>query len=87
MDPSVQAFLQKILETPSPSGYESPLQKVVRDYSSPFADDVSTDVHGNVMAVRNPDAPLRVWQELRELCRQRKVTGWRQVVGRTRRYD
>ncbi len=34
-----------------------------------------------------PDAPLRVWRELKGLCRERKVTGWRQVVGRTRRFD
>ena len=53
-------FFQKILETPSPSGYESPLQGIVRDYVAPFADEVRTDVHGNVIAVKNPEAPLRL---------------------------
>jgi len=53
-------FFQKILETPSPSGYESPLQGIVRDYVAPFADEVRTDVHGNVIAVKNPEAPFRL---------------------------
>ncbi len=60
MEPASLAFFKQILETPSPSGYESPLQDAVRSYVSPFADDVKTDVHGNVMAVKNPGAPLRV---------------------------
>jgi endoglucanase len=53
-------FLKKLLATPSPSGYESPLQGIVRDYVGPFADEVRTDLHGNVIAVRNPAAPLRL---------------------------
>lgn len=53
-------FLRRILETPSPSGYERPVQVVVRQYASEFADRVTTDVHGNVIAVINPEAPLRV---------------------------
>lgn len=40
-------FLQKLLEAPSPSGYEQPAQRVFRAYISPFAQ-VSTDVMGNV---------------------------------------
>ena len=53
-------FFKKILETPSPSGYEGPLQQVVREYVRDFADEVKTDFHGNVIAIKNPDAPLRV---------------------------
>jgi len=60
MDPNAQAFFERILETPSPSGYESSLQQVVRVYAGEIADEVATDVHGNVMAVRNPGTPLRV---------------------------
>jgi endoglucanase len=60
MDSSALAFFKTVLATPSPSGYESPLQQVVRDYVAPFADQVASDVHGNVMAVRNPDAERRV---------------------------
>jgi len=53
-------FLKSILHTPSPRGFEQPVQRIVRDYMKPFADDIRTDVHGNVIAVRNPDAPIRV---------------------------
>lgn len=60
MDPEALDFFKQILETPSPSGYESPLQRVVRDYAGKFAESQTTDVHGNLMAVRHADAPLRV---------------------------
>jgi len=60
VDNAALTFFQQILETPSPSGYESHLQEVVRSYISPAADRVTTDLHGNVIAVRNPDAPLRI---------------------------
>ncbi len=60
MEPSAREFLETILTTPSPSGYESPMQKVVRDYITPLADEVRTDVHGNVIAVKNAGAKQRV---------------------------
>ncbi len=53
-------FFRRLLETPSPSGYEQPVQELVRKYVAGFADSVTTDVHGNVIAARNPQAPLRV---------------------------
>jgi endoglucanase len=53
-------FFKKVLETPSPSGYETALQQVVRDYVADSADEVKTDVHGNVIAVKNAGAPLRL---------------------------
>jgi tetrahedral aminopeptidase len=60
MDSAALDFFKKILETPSPSGYERPVQEVVRRYVADFADKVTTDLHGNVIAVKNPDAKLRV---------------------------
>ena len=60
MEQTSLEFFQRTLETPSPSGYESPIQDVIRQYAGDFADQVSTDVHGNVIAVKNPAAPLRV---------------------------
>jgi tetrahedral aminopeptidase len=60
IDSHALGFFKSLLETPSPSGYESPLQDVVRRYASVFADEVKTDVHGNVMAVRNSKASRRV---------------------------
>jgi endoglucanase len=43
-------FLEKLLEAPSPSGYEQPAQRVFRDYVAPFCDELTTDVMGNVFA-------------------------------------
>jgi len=60
MEPAAKKFLQQVLETPSPSGYEEPVQRIVREYAKPFADEVRTDLHGNVIAVVNPGARLRV---------------------------
>lgn len=60
MDSAAKEFLVKILETPSPSGYEVPVQNIVREYAGKFADEVHTDLHGNVIASCNPGADLRV---------------------------
>jgi endoglucanase len=54
------AFLKKMLDSPSPSGYEGPIQKVIRAYADGFADDVSTDWHGNVVAAVNPEGSPRI---------------------------
>ena len=60
MDSSARDFLLRLLNTPSPSGYERPIQDVVRAYVREFADRVTTDLHGNVIACKNPSAKLRV---------------------------
>lgn len=60
MEAAAKSFFQNILETPSPSGYEQPVQAIVREYAGKFADEVSTDLHGNVIACCNPGAALRV---------------------------
>lgn len=60
MEPAAKKFLQQVLETPSPSGYEEPVQRVVREYAKGFADEVRTDLHGNVIACCNPGAKLRI---------------------------
>ena len=53
-------FLKSLLDTPSPSGFERPVQDLVRRYAASFADRVTTDRHGNVFVVNNPDASLRL---------------------------
>jgi tetrahedral aminopeptidase len=53
-------FLKSLLLTPSPSGYEKPIQDVVRAWVKPFAHEVRTDRHGNVMAVINPEGQPRI---------------------------
>lgn len=54
------AFLEKLVTTPSPSGFEEQVQKVCKAYVSQYVDKVYKDVHGNQYAVRNPDGKLRV---------------------------
>ncbi len=60
MEPQAHEFLKALLLAPSPSGYEQPAQAVVRDYVQSFADQVTTDVHGNVIVAKNPGAAQRV---------------------------
>ena len=60
MESAALTFFQQILETPSPSGFEAELQKKVHAHAEAFADEVSTDLHGNLIAVKNPGAPVRV---------------------------
>jgi endoglucanase len=43
-------FLAKMLAAPSPSGYEQPAAAVYREYVTPLADAVATDVMGSVSA-------------------------------------
>jgi endoglucanase len=54
------AFFKNILETPSPSGFERPVQEIVRAWAQSYADEVRTDRHGNVIAVANPGGQPRI---------------------------
>ena len=60
MDKDSLAFLEQLVNTPSPSGYEQPAQRLMRERFGAYADSVRTDVHGNVIAALNVSAPLRV---------------------------
>ena len=53
-------FLEAIVKSPSPSGFEQPVQRVVRKRMKPFANHIGTDVHGNVTVALNPEATPRV---------------------------
>ena len=60
MERSSLEFLRKLVETPSPSGFEQPAQKLIRERMRDAVDELRTDAHGNVIGVKNPKAPLRV---------------------------
>jgi putative aminopeptidase FrvX len=60
MRPESLEFFKAIVNAPSPSGYEEPAARVYRDYTASFADRVTTDVHGNVAAILNPDAGMKI---------------------------
>lgn len=53
-------FLKQLLETPSPSGFETAGQRVWMDYVGQFADEVYSDTYGNCFAVVNPKGSPRV---------------------------
>lgn len=44
------SFLIKLIETPSPSGSESLIQRIILDWASKYADSVELDSHGNLKA-------------------------------------
>jgi len=60
MDDASLKFLKDLLHAPSPSGYERPAQDVVREFAGSFADEVTTDWHGNVVAAVNPEGSPRI---------------------------
>ncbi|HMB97162.1 MAG TPA: hypothetical protein VKM36_01660, partial [Balneolaceae bacterium] len=54
MDESAEFdFLEELLVTPSPTGFESAGQKVWKNYVEEFADEVQTDTYGSAVAKLN----------------------------------
>lgn len=53
-------FLKDLVSAPSPSGFEAPAQKVVRDYLKPYADKLSSDNNGNLIAFKKGSGQLKV---------------------------
>lgn len=53
-------FLEKYLNTASPTGYESSGQKVWMDYIRPFVDEIKTDAYGTAYGIINPEAQYKV---------------------------
>jgi len=53
-------FLKALVEAPSPAGFEQPAQALVREWMGRYADEVRTDVMGNVIGALNPGGSPRV---------------------------
>ncbi len=53
-------FLRRLIASPSPSGFEQPVQAVIRAEIGQYSDEVRADVHGNVIATLNPNGNPRV---------------------------
>jgi len=53
MRESSLAFLKTLVNTPSPTGYETRGQRVWLDYVAPFAEETFSDAYGNCVAVLN----------------------------------
>ena len=60
MESSARVFFERLLATPGVSGYEQKVQDEVRSYAADFTDSITTDLHGNVVLCKNPDAEVRV---------------------------
>jgi putative aminopeptidase FrvX len=60
VEPTALEFFRHVLETPSPSGYEQPAQRIIRRELKTLVDTIETDVMGNVIATihaKEDDAP------------------------------
>ena len=55
-----RTFLKTLLETPTPSGFETRGQKLWVDYVTPFADSVEVDSYGNAYATINPEGSPKI---------------------------
>jgi endoglucanase len=60
MNASSKDFLKQLVQTPSPSGYEHEVQKLVRERIRPWCDSLHTDVMGNVFGICNPAGKPRI---------------------------
>lgn len=60
MDKKSQLFLEKYLNTPSPTGYEHQGQKVWIEYLKPFVNKIEIDHYGTAYGVINPEAEFKV---------------------------
>lgn len=60
MQKDALAFLQALLDAPSPSGYEGPARRVWLGEMEAIADEVRVDVHGNAIATLNPGGSPKV---------------------------
>lgn len=63
MDDLSLGFLKELLSTPSPSGFESKIQKVVMDFAQPFSDEIRIDRHGNLIALKKASPEKRAGAE------------------------
>ena len=59
MEKDLRKFFKDMVQSPSPSGFEQPVQEIYRDFVKDLADEVKTDVHGNVIALKKGTGKLR----------------------------
>jgi len=93
MDERQRAFLERLLDTASPSGYETAGQRVWVDHVREFADEVRTNAYGNAVAVHDGGGPeLAIAGHADEIgLVVREITdegssGWRRSAARTPRF-
>lgn len=55
-----QKFLEKLLDTVSVSGYEEPIQEIIKEEMEDVADKITIDEMNNLVCVMNPDSDVRI---------------------------
>ncbi len=60
MNKDTKNFLYKLLQTPSPTGFEAPIQKVVKNRMKQYSKSIESDLHGNLIVGLNTKASKRV---------------------------
>ena len=55
-----EEVLEKLVNAPSPTGYEQPAQQIVRDELKDVAEKIETDVMGNVIATLNSEGKTKI---------------------------
>ncbi|HYO08279.1 MAG TPA: M20/M25/M40 family metallo-hydrolase [Tepidisphaeraceae bacterium] len=60
MDPQSRELLNELLQTPSPTGHEQAVQRLIRDRFKDLAQHVEPDVHGNLILGLNTRAKKKV---------------------------
>ncbi|NLK50781.1 MAG: M42 family metallopeptidase [Candidatus Cloacimonetes bacterium] len=53
-------FFRDLVSAPSPSGFEAPAQKVARAFMAPYADEITSDINGNLIAFKKGSGKLKV---------------------------
>jgi len=53
----MKPLIQKLVETPSPSGYEAKIREVIRAEIAPFVDDIRVDALGSLIARKGQKSP------------------------------
>ena len=60
LPPASFQFLEKYINNASPTGFETPGQKLWMEHLKPYADEFFTDPYGTAVAVINPGNPFKV---------------------------
>lgn len=60
MEANARKFLEDLVSSPGVSGFEQPVQQIVREYCKSFSDSINTDLHGNVIVGVNTSASVRI---------------------------
>ena len=60
LDKNSILFLEKYLNNPSPTGYESEGQKIWMEYIKPYVNNFITDIYGTAVGVINPNENYKV---------------------------